>query len=297
MPIDAPRIFQNAFISTGDDESHPAFMPGGTQLYYVKSTPDAWFPTVLETRFVDGGWKIPKAASFSGKYSDTTPFITHDGLHLYYASNRPAEDYEGATARDSMDLWVVDHATDTTWTTPRNLGAPVSGPANEWSPSLAADGTLYFASDRPGGHGGIDLWRSRFENGHYGPAENLGDSVNTAGDETEALVAPDQSWMIVTASGRADSHGGSDLYVSRRTAKGWSRLGNLGEMVNTVRDESSPHLTPDGEYFFWSSRRSFVGHAYDRALQYPELLAHLRSTGNGLGDLYQIDFSALGIRK
>ena len=62
---------------------------------------------------------------------------------------------------------------------PRHLGAPINSPGAEWFPTLAADGTLYFGSDREGGNGGTDLWRSRLVDGKYAQPENLGDAINS----------------------------------------------------------------------------------------------------------------------
>ena len=100
--------------------------------------------------------------------------------------------------------------------------------------------------------------------------------------------------MIFT-SDRPGGRGGSDLYVSYRRGDRWSKPVNLGEPVNSAADELSPRNSPDGEYFFWASCRSFAEGTRNRAWEYPELLARLRRTRNGLGDLYQIDRSALGI--
>ena len=295
FPISAPVLFGNSFISTGDFESNSVFMPGGRTLYYVKSTPDFRFRTIVQTQFVDGGWTIPRIASFSGKFSDSDPFIRPDGSRLYFASNRPAQDYIGAEPRDNTDIWVVERIGDTTWSEPKGPGGAVNTPSNEWFPTLASDGTIYFGSERSGGKGKCDLWRCRLVNGAYRAAENLGDSVNTANDELQPLIAPDQSWFIFTAGGRADSHGGTDLYISYARGYGWSRPRNLGAPINSVANEYSPSMSPDGEYFFWTSCRSFADTTVAEALEYPQLLVNLRRPMNGLGDLYQIDRAALGI--
>jgi Tol biopolymer transport system component len=133
--------------------------------------------------------------------------------------------------------------------------------------------------------------------GKYGAAENLGDSINTATNEFEPWIAPDQSYLIFMGGGRPDSRGGFDLYVTYPRGKGWSRPENLGDAINSKGNEYSPHVSPDGEYFFWTSNRSFVDEPLERPYQYPELLARLRRTRNGLGDLYQIDLSALRLKR
>ena len=99
------------------------------------------------------------------------------------------------------------------WGAPRNLGAPVNSDGDEWYPTVATDGTLYFGSDRTGGQGNTDIWRTRFSGGHYADAENLGSPVNSQRDEFEPYIAPDQSFLIFMAENR-DGRGDTDLYVS-----------------------------------------------------------------------------------
>jgi hypothetical protein len=64
-----------------------------------------------------------------------------------------------------------------------------------------------------------------------------------------------------------------------------------------VRDDFAPCPAPGGKYLFWTSTRSFADDTAERAWQYPELLARLRSAGNGSGDLYWLEWSAVGIER
>ena len=285
-PISTPVIFGEGVISTGDYESHPAFMPDGRTLYFVKSTPMFSFWTIVVARFVNGQWTTPDMAPFSGQYSDADPFITADGKQFYFISNRPAP---GKTTRD-LDVWVMDK-TESGWSEPRNLGAPINSEANEWYPTLAADGTLYFGSDRPGGKGATDIYRSRPTDGKYAEPENLGEAINTEFEEYEPFIAPDQSHLIFMAAGWPDGRGGGDLYISHHKKGAWSKAQNLGEKINSPRDEYSPKISPDGKYFFFASVRG--RRPPEKPLNYQELLAWLRGTRNGLGDIYQVDLSAI----
>jgi len=292
QPITQPKLFSDTQVSTGDYESHPAFDVARRVVYFVKSTPNRRFGAILSSPY-EGAWSLPALVPFTGKYSDRSPFLTPDGARLYYSSDRTADDYDGAVAKGDFDIWYVERKADSTWSEPKTLAA-VNGPANEGDPALAKDGTFYFTSDRTGGKGQNDLWRCRVVNGNLGPAENLGDSVNTVGNESDPRVAPDQSYMIFT-SDRPGGRGGLDLYVAYRRGDHWSQAVNLGEPVNSAADELSPCISPDGEYFFWTSCRSMFDVTRDRRWEYSELLGRLRRSRNGLGDIYQIDLSALGI--
>lgn len=287
-----PVIFAGGVISTGDFDSHPAFTPEGNTLYFVRSTPDFNLWTILVSRFARGRWGTPEIAPFSGRYSDADPFITADGSRLYFVSNRPAP---GKSTSD-LDIWVMEN-TGAGWGAPKNIGPPVNSPGNEWYPTVTADGTIYFGSDREGGKGRTDIYRSRLVDGRYAEAENLGGAINTQFNEFEPLIAPDESFMIFMAGGRADGRGGSDLYLSYNRAGAWTRPSNLGDKINSSGNEYSPKISPDGQYFFWTSTRGLAERPPGRRLTYQELLNRLRSPGNGLGDIYQIDISVLGIGK
>jgi WD40-like Beta Propeller Repeat len=290
-PMQTPVIFGDGVISTGDFESHPAFTPDGRTLYFVKSTPTFSFWTIVVSRFVDGRWTTPEVAPFSGRYSDADPHITTDGKKLYFISTRPVP---GKTTRD-LDIWFMDK-TESGWSEPRNLGNPVNSDANEWYPTVASDGTLYFGSGRAGGKGATDIYRSQFAGGNYGAPENLGSEINTEFDEYEPLIAPDQSFLIFMAAGRPDGNLRSgDLFLSYRKNGTWTKAVNLGNEINSPRDEYSPTISPDGRYFFFASARG--RRPPEKQLSYEELIDWLRGTRNGLGDIYQMDFGALHISR
>jgi Tol biopolymer transport system component len=279
-PLKEPTLFAEAVVSTGGYESHPAFTPDGATLYFVRSTPAFTDWTIYVTRFADGRWSAPAVAPFSGKHRDADPFVTADGKQLYFISDRPTE---GAKKED-MDIWVMDKQKEGGWGEPRNLGAPVNTAGSEWFPTLAASGTLYFGSDRRGGKGRTDLYKARRAGGTFADPENLGDAVNSAANEYEPCVAPDESFLVFMAGGRPDGLGGGDLYVSYRKDGKWTPAKNLGKTVNGPALEISPYLSPDGKSFFFSSARKVGDFPPDRRPDRPR---------NGLGDIYQMDLAAL----
>jgi Tol biopolymer transport system component len=290
QPMKEPTIFGAGVISTGDYETHPAFSPDGQTLYFVKSTPNFSFWTIVVSRFVGGRWTEPEVSPFSGRYSDADPFITADGHQLYYISARPAPNATPGAARN-LDIWVMDK-TATGWGEPRNLGSPINSAGAEWYPTLARDGTIYFGSERPGGKGGTDLYCARLVAGKYAEPENLGAAINTEFDEYEPFIAPDESVLLFMAAGRKDGRAGSaDLFVSYRRNGVWTKAENLGEPINSDATEYAPKISPDGKYFFFASTRG--RQAPQQSLSYADLLAWLRGPRNGLGDIYQVDIGAL----
>jgi hypothetical protein len=207
-----PTLFAPGVISTGDYEVCPQFSLDRKTFYFVKSTPDANFWTIVFSRLENGKWSALQVAPFSGQYSDADEFITHDGKQMFFISKRPLPKATSTEPR-KLDIWVMDR-TATSWGEPRNLGAPVNSDESEYFPTLTNDGTLYFGSRRAGAKGGVDLYRSRFVNDKYQEPENLGNAINTEFDEYEPLIAADESFLIFMAGGRPDGLGGFDLYIS-----------------------------------------------------------------------------------
>ena len=284
-------------FSTGDYEAVPEFSPDGKTFYYAKGTPDFNFWTILFSTYENGKWSAPAVAPFSGKYSDADEFITDDNKQMFFISKRPVSADISPNAADKFDIWMMNK-TATGWGEPQNLGKNINSERNEYFPTVTRDGkTLYFGSQRAGGKGGVDLYRSRLVDGKFQPAENLGDAINTEADEFEPLIAPDESYLIFMASGRADSLGGFDLYISYNENGKWTKPQNLGAPINSAADELSPKISPDGKYFFWSSSRSAIDKSKIKSWSYAELSNSLHSPQNGLGDIYYIDLNELKIKR
>ncbi len=291
-----PEIFAPGILSTGDFDTHIEFTPDQKQVYFVRSTPDInvnW--EIFESHKINGKRSRPRMAPFSGQFSDADPFITPDNKHLYFISNRPL-DPKQTTPKD-FDIWVMDRLPNGSWGEPRNLGAPVNSPENEYYPRMASDGTLYFGSEREGGKGGADIWRARRNSdGTYAQAENLGDSINTAEDEFEPYIAPDQSFLIFMAK-RKSGLGSGDLYVSYNREGKWTPAENLGAPINSAGYELAPKFSPDGKWFFFTSTRSLFTKSRTHRMTTEEYERALHSPGNGLGDIYRIPASALHLKK
>ncbi len=251
-----PEIFGRGIFSTGDYDSHVEFTPDQKTAYFLRLTPDFnSFWAIFESHFADGSWSTPQLAPFSGQFSDADPFITSDNKHLYFISNRPLDPKE-TKPKDDLDIWVMDRQPNGEWGTPRNLGAPVNSSASEYYPRMAADGTLYFGSERVGGRGRCDIWRARRNSdGAFATAENLGDAINTEEDEFEPYIDPEQRFMIFMAK-RKSGLGLGDLYISYNQQGKWTPAESLGEPINSAGYEFAPKFSPDRKYFFFSSTRS-----------------------------------------
>jgi Tol biopolymer transport system component len=284
-----PTLFGEAVFTTGAYDFFVALTPDQQTAYFCRATADFGSWTILETHRTGDGWAAPKMAPFSGRWSDADPHVTLDGSKLFFISNRPDS---GDTARPSCDIWVVERS-GKGWGPPRSLGPEVCTDVTEWSPSVAANGNLYFGSARDGGKGRDDLWMSRFVDGRYTAPVNLGDSINTKFGEIEPWIAPDESYLIFSAGGRVDGRGGLDLYISVRRDGTWSSARPLGHGINSEAFDFNPSVSPDGRTFYFTSARSRLNDPPARARTYEELTRALQGPGNGLGDIYSIPIEAL----
>src|SRR2546421_1275316 len=85
------------------------------------------------------------------------------------------------------------------WSTPVNMGPSINTVHTEWHAAISADLlTIFFISDRPGGLGGTDLWVAQrpTRNADWAPAQNLGATINTSGDEFTPELSPDGHWLF-----------------------------------------------------------------------------------------------------
>jgi hypothetical protein len=144
-----------------------------------------------------------------------------------------------------------------TWTTPVKLAAPINSSA--WETHLAAtiDGnTVYFISDRKGGLGGRDIWRSKkLPDGTWGEAYNMGATLNTQYAEDAVFISPDENTLYFSSQGHT-SIGGFDVFSSTKDAEGqWGKPKNIGYPINTTDDDVFFVTSADGKRAYFSSFR------------------------------------------
>jgi len=165
------------------------------------------------------------------------------------------------------------------------LSGPVNEKGNTEFISFAANGNLYFTSDR--NDTSFDVYRSRLVEGQYQPAESLGPAVNDGRYTIEAFVAPDESYILL-GSFALDSLGNADLYISYNRGGDWSKPVNLGSTINTRARDYSPRISPDGKYLVFSSERGFPTDNREQPMTYDDFMQKTRGTMNGLGNIYRI---------
>jgi outer membrane protein OmpA-like peptidoglycan-associated protein len=177
--------------------------------------------------------------------------LSADLQTLYYAADYAEQGY------GRYDVYKVQRS-PWGWSKPKNLGQKINSDYWESAPSIAPDGNaIYFASNRPEGYGGIDIYVSfKNEKGYWEEAINLGPSINTKGDDQTPFIHSDNQSLYFSSNGRA-GFGGSDIYVSRKKIDGnWTTPVNLGYPINTYDNEGSIAVASNGATAYIASDRA-----------------------------------------
>ncbi|GAB2978134.1 OmpA family protein [Mucilaginibacter puniceus] len=173
--------------------------------------------------------------------------ISQDGKYLFFTGcNRP-------DGLGRCDIYISQKKGDE-WSKPFNLSPPINTSGWESQPSISPDGrTLYFVSNRAGGYGGYDIWKSTLTSKGWGEPENLGPNINTAFNEQSPFIHADNNTLYFCSNGWPGM-GNQDLFVSRLGDDGkWGKPENLGYPINTNGDETALTLTADGATAFFAS--------------------------------------------
>lgn len=288
-PPEQATLFAEGIVSTGMNERDFAISPDGTELYYTISTPQSTFQTIVYMkRSKDGKWSSPEVAPFAGKFSDLEPAFSPDGKKLYFSSNRPLT---GNTTKD-FDIWVVERNAKG-WGEPKNLGEPVNTAADEFYPSVARSGNLYFTAAYANGPGKEDIYCAiRDANGYQKPIA-LDTGVNSKLYEFNAFVDPDEKFILFTSYGRPDDTGRGDLYISEKNEKGqWGKARNL-KQINSDKLDYCPYVSPDGKALFFTSERSQLPVSYDTPASFKTIKSVYDQSLNGVGNIFWISLSAI----
>jgi len=248
-------------VNSPDDEYLPHLSPDGRRLTFTSNRPggldwegraglhreDLW-----ESEWQpEGGWS--PAALLAGAVNTPQPegsvSVRADGREMVFGA------CDRATGLSGCDLYLSS-LTENGWSAGVPLAA-LNGPGWDSQPALSADGRLLiFASDRPGGLGGSDLWLSARDSlDAFGPPLNLGAPVNSSGNEAGPFLHLDGSSLYFSSDGHGGL-GGLDLFFSRRGEAGsWSEPVNLGPPLSTEHPDLGLCVAADGRRAVFSSRR------------------------------------------
>jgi len=216
---------------------------------YLKGYPEDFFTS---SRKEGGKWEKAKnlGAPVNTPDNEGASCISQDGRWLFFtACNYP-------DGLGSCDIYYSIREGDR-WSKPQNLGRAVNSEYWDSQPCLSHDGrTLYFSSARPGSFGGKDIWYTTLKDGKWSMAQNLGEPINSPGDEVSPFMHADGLTMYFSSNFHP-GFGNQDLFVAYKNplADAWGDPQNLGYPLNTVADESNIFINSKGDKGFINSTR------------------------------------------
>ncbi|MCX6244015.1 MAG: OmpA family protein [Bacteroidetes bacterium] len=179
--------------------------------------------------------------------------LTVDNNTLYYTVCK----YTLNNTYYNCDIYYSEFK-DGEWTPIKSVSDKINL-ATTWEsqPSISSDGrTLFFVSDRSGGFGGYDIYRSvKNETGEWGTPINLGAAINSTGNEKSPFIHPDGKTLYFSSDGWLGL-GGYDIFFSRLNDDGsWSKPVNIGYPINSPDDEVGFFVSTDGQKGFFASNK------------------------------------------
>lgn len=194
----------------------------------------------------NGNWSTPKPIDINTRTNVGTAGLSADGRQMIIFIS---------SGNNTGSLYTIERSGEK-WSNPSPLGNTINSGYLESTASITPDGkTIYFASNRRGGAGGMDLYKvEKTKNGTWGPAAPLGAVINTEANEDAPFIHPDGKTLFFTSDGKG-TMGGKDIFKTEFKDGAWLTPENMGYPVNTVADDSYFTLTADGTKGFFSSDR------------------------------------------
>ena len=198
--------------------------------------------------------EVFSAAIYDEERNEGSVAFSPDGKTLVFARGNSGKRKD---LSPDVDLYMSRFVTGSGWTEPKLVSASDSA-SWDGSPCFSRDGkTIYFASKRAGGVGGIDLYRVNMDaSGRFGNPANMGKDINTAGDEMFPFVSAEGKLYFAS-----DGHAGLgklDLFVAVRS-QGKISVENLGQPYNSSMDDFALFIDDEGNQFFSSNRAGGMG--------------------------------------
>ena len=238
------------------NSSHPEYLPilsiDGSELIFTRrltGTNEDFFVSKKDS----SGWGMAKPAggNINTPQSEAAQTLSADGEWMIYAASGREDSY------GNYDLYMAQK-TNEEWEDVYHFGLGINTDQWEAQPSLSPDRKdLYFASRRPGGFGGIDIYVSHLKpNGYYSQPENMGPGINTSGDDQCPFIHADNQTLYFTSNGWP-GYGDDDLFVVRKQPNGeWGKPENLGYPINTIEKEGTMCIAADGKTAYYAADRN-----------------------------------------
>ncbi|SHE99910.1 WD40-like Beta Propeller Repeat [Psychroflexus salarius] len=222
---------------------------GDTIFFHTTDRGDGKAGVAISTR-TKSGWTQPKPAPFETEnYDEGHVSMSPDGKHLIFTSDR-TDDLKGEP-KPADEFFVVSQSSG--WTNAKRLTSTPK--MSEKRGTLASDGTFYYWAYQRGS--GMYFFKSQIDNNLHMAEPQDADKMlfeNYKG-ENNPFIHPNKNYMLFAVYGKDDGYGKEDIYISKRKDDSWTRPKNLGNLINTNGNDTSPFVSPDGKYLFFVSDR------------------------------------------
>ena len=226
-----------------------------------------------------GKWGTPQdiVSGLNTKDDEGTPAFSVDGREMYITQCKTDPNYP------RYAQIAVSNRADASWGAAKKLEISRDSLSNFAHPALSPDGNwLYFTSDMPGGKGGLDIWRVRLSGGTTGGVENLGEPINTPGDEEFPTFRPNGD-LYFSSNGHGGL-GGLDIFIAKVGDDHHYHLEHPGYPLNSQGDDFG--MTFEGLHnrgFFSSNRGDARGWDHIHSFELPEVIQTVK------GWVYEMD--------
>lgn len=237
-----------------------------------------------------GAWLAPVELEdeVNTEYDEGTPSFSPDGNTMYYTYC--AQDPEGPR---TAEIYISTRSS-AKWGKGTRATIVKDSVTALGHPSISPDGKyLYFVSDAVGGFGGKDIFRARVAGNDFGPMENLGEEINTPGDEMFSYVR--DSVTLYFASNGHPGMGGLDLFKATQDSTGKWKVENLGAPINSMADDFGITFAGKEERgFFCSNRNDARGYDHIYSFERPTITIFIEGIVNDV-DEYPIEDATVRI--
>ncbi|WP_394420506.1 TolB family protein [Tenacibaculum mesophilum] len=280
-----PKLFYPELFSDLPNVRDFSISKNQDEFYFTVESYLKEYSFIAFSKKVNGKWQKPGVVNFSGRHKDLEPFLSPDGLKLFFASNRK-NNTSGEVKKD-MDIWYVTRESFShDWSKPINIGSPVNTPADEFYPSVTKKGDLFFTAEYENSKGKEDIYVSRLINGVYSKPVSLGPGVNSEKYEFNAFVAPDESFIIFTSYGRKDDLGRGDLYISKKGRNNeWLASRHLTN-INSNKLDYCPFVDLSSNKIYYTTNKSKISNKLSKKKSLDEIINFIKNTPNGLSRIY-----------
>jgi len=198
-------------------------------------------------------------------YHDHSPLITADESNMIFTSTRDNGNKIGDDGHFDEDIYI-SYNKNKKWTTPEPMSGPINTQFNDATVGLSPDGQKLLIYNGNKGNGDIQICLLNGDKWNY--PKNLPKEINSDYKETAACISPD-GMSLYFISDRPGGVGGSDIYVSHLNKKGkWGDAVNMGGVINSIFNEETVFMHPDGRTLYFSSEGHNTSGGYDIFVSY-----------------------------